>query len=716
MTPKELYVQSRKAGYPREKALERVRQFKTTGKVPEDPTEAYWDALIKQESGGNQKAVSHKGAVGRAQVMPKTAPEAAAMAGLPFDEDKWRNDPVYNEAIGRAYFRKQHEDFGDPRLAAAAYNAGPGAVRKAGGDINKLPAETRKYVPAITGGKKMTPKEKFIQLRQQGYSKEEALAAVKGAQPQAAAPAPSPAPAPAAAQAPQPVPTPSPAPAPAPAAAQPTGMGAYLNKNIEEQFQKGTGLSRFGAGIQGAAGDMLTGARQAYNSLTGDDETLARLKADQQQRADIFKKYDPEGSGFSAADAGKIAADVGTFGALGGARVGGQMAAGALEGAVKPADDMSERAWNAGIGAATGLVGPAISKAHGMWKNMAPIDAAKDFTAKALRQAPGSPVKEAYEGTAERVGTAADDIYKKYKGVLDSAEQAPGLPPVKLTNTAREISQPLGLDDEVVRALSPKALTTINAVQEGAVKTSQIVDPSGRPFQEVAEHSFEDVRSTLRELKNVQNSFRDAQRPGAAKQIERLRETLESDLDEWAKTGADIAKSSLEQARGADNMYRDEVIPAKKLSEALTAPDGKSMENKLDSYLFGGVNATANSGTEIDKLIGAAPEVRDPLRRILASKINVPRGEVASARAYLGGTTAESLLSPQEREYMVKLADALQKNPSFLSVRLPLVDKVLKTMGVGAVKPYGYESLMQGPASQKIINALRSGAIGTEED
>jgi hypothetical protein len=49
-------------------------------------------------------------------------------------------------------------------------------------------------------------------------------------------------------------------------------------------------------------------------------------------------------------------------------------------------------------------------------------------------------------------------------------------------------------------------------------------------------------------------------------------------------------------------------------------------------------------------------------------------------------------------------------------VRLPVIDKVLKTMGVGSVKPYDYTSLSEGPVSQKIINALRSAAIGTEEE
>lgn len=75
---------------------------------------------------------SRKGAVGIAQVMPGTAPEAAKLAGLEWDENKYKTDAAYNEALGFAYFEKQVKDFdGDIAKAFAAYNAGPGWVKKA---------------------------------------------------------------------------------------------------------------------------------------------------------------------------------------------------------------------------------------------------------------------------------------------------------------------------------------------------------------------------------------------------------------------------------------------------------------------------------------------------------------------------------------------------------------------------------------------------------
>jgi hypothetical protein len=121
--------------------------------------------MIKQESGGKQfdrsgrPLTSSAGAIGIAQVMPKTAPEAARLAGLPFDDKRYRTDPEYNLALGKAYYEKQLADFGgDEKLAAAAYNAGPGAVRRAlqkggpDGWINNVPAETRNYVKAVFDG------------------------------------------------------------------------------------------------------------------------------------------------------------------------------------------------------------------------------------------------------------------------------------------------------------------------------------------------------------------------------------------------------------------------------------------------------------------------------------------------------------------------------------------------------------------------------------
>ncbi|HBV2446531.1 TPA: transglycosylase SLT domain-containing protein [Klebsiella pneumoniae] len=132
-----------------------------------------FSAMIWHESGGNQFSkdgaplVSPKGAVGVAQVMEDTGPEAARLAGVEWDRDKWLNDPRYNAKLGQAYFGAQMKKYdNNPVLAVAAYNAGPGAVDgwiKKFGDprtgaisnehfVAAIPYdETRNYVAKVTG-------------------------------------------------------------------------------------------------------------------------------------------------------------------------------------------------------------------------------------------------------------------------------------------------------------------------------------------------------------------------------------------------------------------------------------------------------------------------------------------------------------------------------------------------------------------------------------
>ena len=118
-----------------------------------------WDAIIANEGGVDENGrflTSPDGAVGPAQVLPTTGPEAARLAGLPWDERRFRTDHAYNVALGRAYYEHQRRRFRDPDQAAAAYNAGPGATRQAirraeragepGNWLRYLPAETQDYV------------------------------------------------------------------------------------------------------------------------------------------------------------------------------------------------------------------------------------------------------------------------------------------------------------------------------------------------------------------------------------------------------------------------------------------------------------------------------------------------------------------------------------------------------------------------------------------
>jgi membrane-bound lytic murein transglycosylase D len=116
------------------------------------PDELKYLSII--ESGLNPKAISRARAVGLWQFMYPTGRHYGLQADWYVDD---RMDPVKSTDAACRYLRDLHRMFNDWELALAAYNAGPGNVKKAirrSGYKNSfwdvyafLPRETRSYVP-----------------------------------------------------------------------------------------------------------------------------------------------------------------------------------------------------------------------------------------------------------------------------------------------------------------------------------------------------------------------------------------------------------------------------------------------------------------------------------------------------------------------------------------------------------------------------------------
>jgi hypothetical protein len=106
-------------------------------------------ALIATESGFDASAVSPKGAVGLMQVIPATAERYGVKGDARLPIDRKLADPRTNIRVGSQYLHDLIAMFkGNLELALAAYNAGEGAVQRAG---NRIPnyRETQNYVKTV---------------------------------------------------------------------------------------------------------------------------------------------------------------------------------------------------------------------------------------------------------------------------------------------------------------------------------------------------------------------------------------------------------------------------------------------------------------------------------------------------------------------------------------------------------------------------------------
>lgn len=121
-------------------------------------------ALCIIESAMNETAVSRAGATGAWQLMPQTARDYGLRVDGLVDE---RLDAVLSCAAAARHLRDLRGMLGSWELAVAAYNCGPGNVRKAMKKAESdrfekirryLPSETRGYLPMLAGALLLTQK------------------------------------------------------------------------------------------------------------------------------------------------------------------------------------------------------------------------------------------------------------------------------------------------------------------------------------------------------------------------------------------------------------------------------------------------------------------------------------------------------------------------------------------------------------------------------
>jgi membrane-bound lytic murein transglycosylase MltF len=87
-------------------------------------------ALIITESSFNNKARSHRGAMGLMQILPRTGVALASEKEMEWKGKSTLYKPEINIALGTYYLSKLQDRFGDLNLALEAYNHGPSRLDK----------------------------------------------------------------------------------------------------------------------------------------------------------------------------------------------------------------------------------------------------------------------------------------------------------------------------------------------------------------------------------------------------------------------------------------------------------------------------------------------------------------------------------------------------------------------------------------------------------
>ena len=115
-------------------------------------------AIIQIESEFSPSAVSHRGAVGLMQVMPRTAEFVANEMGMTYKGRSSLYDPLINVRLGIHYLSELTDRYETTEYALAAYNYGPSNFEKLRSRNSKQPS----YVTKVLKFKSYLEEESII--------------------------------------------------------------------------------------------------------------------------------------------------------------------------------------------------------------------------------------------------------------------------------------------------------------------------------------------------------------------------------------------------------------------------------------------------------------------------------------------------------------------------------------------------------------------------
>lgn len=471
---------------------------------------------------------------------------------------------------------------------------------------------------------------------------------------------------------------------------QPQSMGDEAFKYYNDEMQRAQSENRpVAAGFGRSLLGTMQGARKLYNQATGDEDTVNRINQQNQGVNDYWEQNDPTGSGFSKADAGKALGDISQFIGMPGKGIQGGIAGGAAQGALQPTTADQSQTNNAALGGIIGGAIPAAAKLPNairkLWTKTDANSALEDFVSKRLGAQRGGNSAGAYSGIRDTVEAKhdqlADALSKRYTSVESAGDK---LPPVELQESSRLPESALTLPEEVANALSPGAKRVAEALQRGATKTSPIVDAAGKNIQDPAKVGFSEVRDTIRELRQAKRAmpYTDA---GImrGKQIDNITGRLSEDLDNWGGLGPTKTNAVLQDAKATDSAYRDQVAPFNDKTQIVgQLRRGTGDEGAINRLFLG-----PDKGQAVSELTSRVPETREGLRNLYGKNLLQERGGTTQIRQLDGGTTAEALLTPQERAYTTHLAAAVRDNKGGEGIDLPhLMGSLLRRVPGGGKK------------------------------